>query len=443
MRNLPFIIILVLYSVTAFAQSDLDALAVVGGRTFTAQDLDPKIAEDWNGLGKRTEEARAALLEQQIDRKVLDLEAGKRGVSIDDLIKTEVSDKVPEPTDAEVKQVYDDNKSEIGPVPLAEVRPQIVRFLKQQAEREATAKYLDNLKAGHKIAKGKDINANGLKPSEIVAMVDETAILYHEFLQRNGLALYEFEANVTDEVLNALTQVVDASVYTMEAESLGIPTSDLIAREITDKLREYSGAERERLESALKDRLYSKYRVTYFIKEPEPYVQPVSVDDDPYRGKKTAPVTVIMFTDFQCPGCSGVHPILERVIAEFGDSVRFVVRDFPLTSIHENAFPAAVAANAANRQGKFFEYAELLYNNQDALDEASLKRYAAEAGLNVSKFEKDIRDPDIAAEITKDIDAGKAYGVSSTPSIFVNGYKVRTLSESSFRKAISRAAGKR
>jgi protein-disulfide isomerase len=443
MRTTILLLLVAALAVSVSAQSNLDALAVIGGRTFTAQDLDPAIAAEWSGLPARISEARAALLDRQIEHKVLELEAKKRGITYDELIAAEVTAKVPEPTEAEISKIYEDNKADIGPVPLAEVRPQIAKFLKQQAERDAYRKFADDLVSSYKIVKGKDINSQGLLGSDIVAMVDTTSILYYEFTKKNGLALYELEANTTDEVINALTQVVDASVYTIEADSLGIATSDLIAREITDKMKDYSDAERERLESELKKKLYAKYRVNFFIQEPAPYIQQVSVDDDPYQGKRIAPVTVIMFTDFQCPACSGVHPVLKRVISEFGDSVKFVVRDFPLTSIHDHAFAAAVAANAANRQGKFFEYAELLYNNQDSLDDESLKKYAEEAGLNVGRFEKDMRDPEIAAEVKKDIEDGKGYGVTGTPSIFVNGYKIRTLSESSFRKAISRAIGKR
>jgi protein-disulfide isomerase len=443
MRTLLLLTFIAAFSVSAASQSNLDALAVVGGRTFTAQDIDPGIAADWNGLGQKILEARTALLNRQIEERILEMEAKKRGSSVEELIDAEVSSKIPEPSQEEIKKIYEDNKADIGPVPLGEIRPQIVTFLKQQAERDAYRKYADDLKASYKVVMGKDINSKDLRGSDIVATVETTSILGYEFTKKNGLTLYELEANIKDEVLNALTQVVDASVYTTEAESLGIATSELIAREITDKLKDYSDAERERLESVFKKKLYAKYRVNYFIQEPAPFIQQVSVDDDPYKGKKTAPVTVIMFTDFQCPGCAGVHPVLNRVIAEFGDSVRLVVRDFPLTSIHDHSFAAAVAANAANRQGKFFEYMELLYNNQDSLDDTSLKRYAVEAGLNVAKFEKDLRDPDIAAEVKKDIEDGKSYGVNSTPSIFVNGYKIRTLSESSFRKAISRAAGER
>jgi len=170
-----------------------------------------------------------------------------------------------------------------------------------------------------------------------------------------------------------------------------------------------------------------------------PVVQNISTDNQPSNGKPSAPVTVVMFTDFQCPACAGVHPVLQKVLAEYGDKIRFVVRDFPLTNIHENAFRAALAANAAHAQGKFFEYTEVLYKNQNALDTASLKKYAREAGLNQKQFDLDLGNEKFAAEVRQDIADGKIYGITGTPTIFVNGVKIRALSAEHFRNAIERA----
>ena len=129
-------------------------------------------------------------------------------------------------------------------------------------------------------------------------------------------------------------------------------------------------------------------------------------------------------------------------MAEYGNKVRLVVRDNPLENIHPDAFAAAVAANAAHAQGKYFEYIELLYRNQNALDAASLKRYAAEVGLNAKQFDIDLTRENAAAEIRKDLADGDAYGVGGTPTLYVNGVKVHSLSAGAFRRAIDRALAK-
>lgn len=442
MRLIPASLLIFVFWSSAAAQPETEALAAIGGRTITVQDLEPQFAKAWNELPQKLRETRNKLLEQQIERKILELEAASREISVEELVNSEVTAKVGEPKDVEIQKVFEDNLAEMGGATLSQVRPQIVRFLKQEAEREAYAKFIAALRGSYTVEMGKDPNADDLRPFETLAKVGGNAITHADYVKRNGLALYELEANTVDAVLSALTQIVDAAVYTSEAESLGIATSDLIAREITDKMRDYTDSERERLEEALNERLYAKYRVLFFVKEPEPYVQAVSADDDPFLGRANAPVTVVMFTDYQCPACGGVDPVLKRIVTEFGASVRLVVRDFPLIGVHENAFDAAVAAGAALKQGKFFEYSEVLYNNQDSLDAASLKRFAAEAGLNVDRFERDLRDEEIKEEIRKDIADGKSYGATGTPSIYVNGYKIRTLSAPAFRKAIRRALAK-
>ena len=236
-----------------------------------------------------------------------------------------------------------------------------------------------------------------------------------------------------------MKEAVLSELITAESAEQKLAPSDLFAREITDKIRDFTDDERETLETALENRLLTKYKVKFLINEPVPVAQNISVDDDPAQGVAAAPVTVVMFSDFQCPACAATHPVLKKVIAEYKGKARFVVRDFPLMSIHANAFQAAQAAQAANAQGKFFEYAELLYNNQDSLDTASLKEYATKIGLDRKRFDADLDGEKFASEVRKDMAEGAAYGVNSTPTVFVNGVKARHFSAAGFRKAIERA----
>ena len=132
-----------------------------------------------------------------------------------------------------------------------------------------------------------------------------------------------------------------------------------------------------------------------------------------------------------------MQPILEEVLKSYGNRVRLVVRDFPLQQ-HTNARKAAEAANAANAQGKFFEYAALLFKRQNALDVPSLKKYASEIGLDRARFDAALDSGKYAAEVKHDIDDGQMYGVESTPTIFVNGITLRDLSAEALRAAIDR-----
>ena len=199
---------------------------------------------------------------------------------------------------------------------------------------------------------------------------------------------------------------------------------------------------RQSLERDLSARLRKNAQIRWLITEPTAPVQNVSVDNDPSRGAVNAPVTIIEFTDFQCPACAAMHPVLEEVIKSYGNKVRFVVRDFPLSQ-HEWAQKAAEAANAANAQGKFFEYISLLFKNQKALDVPSLKKYASELGLDRPQFDAAVDRGVHAAEVQKDVEDGRMSGVSSTPTIFINGVRLRIMSPDALKEAIDRAAGGR
>jgi len=149
----------------------------------------------------------------------------------------------------------------------------------------------------------------------------------------------------------------------------------------------------------------------------------VSAEDDPTKGSKNAKVTIIEFADYQCPYCgyffTKVLPEVEKNYIKTG-KVKFVYRDFPL-NFHQNAQKAAEAAECADKQGKFWQYHDKLYQDQKVLDTESLKKYAAELKLNTDSFNKCLDSGEMAGEVQKDFEDGTKYGVSGTPSFFING----------------------
>lgn len=420
------------------AQQPQQALATAAGRSFYSSDLSPDAQKLHANSEQLISNERARLLSQMIADAVLDLEAKERKLTVAQLIDAEQA-KAAAPTDAQIRAVYDANAATLGNRPLDEVRAQIVQYLRQQESQKLFDSYIQNLRVKHKAVIGKDVNAFGLKPTEVLATIGTKSITLQEFEEKNKIALWDARAEIYEELRSELEASILSALVSEEAKSRNIDAGSLIAAEITDKMRDYSDEERLALETGLRDRLFAKYKVQFLLKEPAPVVQNISADDDPSFGNSNAPVTVVMFTDLQCPACSRTHPVLKKALAEYGDKVRLVVRDFPLENIHPNAFQAALAANAANAQGKFIEYAEVLYNNQAALDRTALFRYAADLGLNVKQFELDFSGEKAAAEVRKDIADGKSYGVNGTPTIYVNGVKVHRLSADGFRRAIDRA----
>lgn len=138
------------------------------------------------------------------------------------------------------------------------------------------------------------------------------------------------------------------------------------------------------------------------------------------KGPENAPITIVEFSDFQCPFCSRGKATMDQVAQQYGDKVRIAFKHFPL-DFHRQAKPAAIAALAAGEQGKFWEMHDKLFDNQRALGEEDIKKYAQELGLDMAKFEEAIKRPDLAAKVDADIKQGKELGVTGTPTFFVNG----------------------
>ena len=146
-------------------------------------------------------------------------------------------------------------------------------------------------------------------------------------------------------------------------------------------------------------------------------------ETDYVLGKKDAPVTMVEFSDYQCPFCGRLHaqvfPTLKSKYIDTG-KVKYVFRDFPL-SFHPEAEPAAIAANCAGEQGKYYEYSQKLFDNQASLGSGVYKQLASEVKLDTAKWETCLKDPKQKAEIAKDMQDGVAVGVQGTPATFING----------------------
>ncbi len=151
----------------------------------------------------------------------------------------------------------------------------------------------------------------------------------------------------------------------------------------------------------------------------------IDVGDAPVRGAPMAPVTIVEFSDFECPYCGAAHPVLERLLHEYEGQVKLVFMHYPLTEAHPNAMQAARAAVAAGQQGKFWEMHDRLFENQAALSEEDLARYAREIGLDVERFEEDLRSEETQRRIERDKALGRRLDVTGTPAIFINGRRFR------------------
>jgi protein-disulfide isomerase len=148
----------------------------------------------------------------------------------------------------------------------------------------------------------------------------------------------------------------------------------------------------------------------------------VNTKGSPARGgAANAPVTLVEFSDFQCPFCSRVTGTLDQIEKAYGDKVRIVFKHLPLR-MHSRAPMAHAASEAANRQGKFWEMHDLIFENQRDLSEAAYLRYAGQIGMDVDQFKKDMASASVKARVDADAAEAAKLGVTGTPGFFVNGY---------------------
>jgi len=162
----------------------------------------------------------------------------------------------------------------------------------------------------------------------------------------------------------------------------------------------------------------------------------VNIDANPggghIRGKASAPVTLVEFGDYQCPSCGYYYPMVEELLRRYPDKVKLEFHHYPLIQMHAHALSAAMAAEAAGEQGKFWEMHDKLYQHQREWSnmpnpEAQFLAYAGELGLNANKFMQSLKSPDIEKRILEDIKRGSDAKVEGTPTFYINGRSLNPL----------------
>lgn len=162
----------------------------------------------------------------------------------------------------------------------------------------------------------------------------------------------------------------------------------------------------------------------YSLRYDEDEAVEIDVDGAPARGSQMAPVTIVEFSDFECPYCGRAHPIVQQLLREFEGRVRVVFKHYPL-SAHPHAMPAARAAVAAGNQDRFWEMHDLLFEHQRQLEEEDILGYAEQLGLDMDRFRTDMASTETQDRVDSDKEDGRGVGVEGTPTFFVNGRRFR------------------
>ena len=166
------------------------------------------------------------------------------------------------------------------------------------------------------------------------------------------------------------------------------------------------------------------------------FVHTIDTNGSPFEGPADAPITLTLFTDFECPYCSKMGPLIDEVLKRNPKTVKVVLKNMPL-KFHKMARPAAYAALAAHEQGKFWEYHDLLFKNQDKLTATTFEEHATELKLDLAKFKVDIKSPETLAKVEKDLTDAKKAGVTGTPTVFINGRRPQQRSPQAYQAIIN------
>ena len=289
-------------------------VAKIGGEVITEADLDAKVKSRLSKLeaehAEKVHELKSQTLNELVDERLLASKAKSAGITPEKLVEREVTAKIAEPTEAEVKQLYDRTKASGRDLPpIEQVKPDILRFLKERGAGESRKNYVDKLRA--------DAKVEMLLPPLLLPRVEVAAL-------------------------------------------------------------------------------------------------------GPSRGDPKAPITIVEFSDFECPYCVRAEEAVQQVLAAYPGKIRLVYRDYPLP-FHARAQKASEAALCAGDQGKYWEMHAKLFANQKALELAQLKQHAKDLGLQTASFDKCLDSGEKAKIVDASKKAGEEAGVNGTPAFFING----------------------
>jgi protein-disulfide isomerase len=287
------------------------------------------------------------------------------------------------------------------------------------------------------------------RTEEPVAVIAGQMIYADELLPLVKPQLLQLQNEEYQIKSRALETLMDQKLLEAAASERGVSVEELLKQELDAKLHEPTEGEVEsyylgrkdtlkspldeikpQLRQALKQARLQQVREVYLKRLREraevavlltpPKVE-IGYDPTRLRGNPDAPITIVEFSDFQCPYCKRALPTLQEVLARYQDQVRLAYRDFPLTQLHPQAQIAAEASRCAAEQGQFWAYHDLLFSNQAKLDATSLAEYARDLSMDGKQFEACLASGKFKTAVEQDLRDGQQAGVAGTPAFFING----------------------
>lgn len=452
-----------------------DVVVIINGARLKPADVfsdatQKKIAD----LQQAVIEERKNELQLLINSRLLDTEARKRGMSSTRLVKQEVTSKVAEPTETEIEDFYNRNRTSISG-DLAGARNEIRAYIQNKREAAAAESFAERLRAAADVKVLVEFAtppASSADRSRVFATIGGTTIRSADVEDALRPTVFSVQEQIYALRKADIDRNINDTLLTAEAKKRGVTPSALIETEVNSKVPQFTAADarsfydrnkekingdfesvkvqlidylanqkRQELENAFVGRLRSSANVQVFLPEPVQPVYQIDYAGRPSKGGANAPVTIVEFIDTECRTCSEPYHTLERLANEMTGKVQLVVMHFPLSQ-HKHAQKAAEAAEAAREQGKFWEYIDLLFKGQNALEINDLKRYATDLGLDRKKFDAALDGTRLSDIVDHDRFEGDKLGVNRTPTIFINGRRSADVTYEGLKKAVDAAVRK-
>jgi protein-disulfide isomerase len=287
----------------------------------------------------------------------------------------------------------------------------------------------------------------GSEDSMVVAEVAGDKLTRADLEQKEASNLLQARYQYYLAERTALDQLVDDHLLEIQARREHISVEQLFGREVTQKIKDpteeqieifYEGMQSDKTYAEMRPEILKSIRQLRMTKARTAYLKSlrsqasihialtaptaqVGPDDAPLRGPKNAPVVIVEFSDYECPYCQQIHPQLKQLQNEFNGKVALALKSFPLP-MHPRAGKAAEAARCADAQGRFWDFHDVLFDNNKKLEVPQLKEYARALKLDGAAFDKCLDSGDQVAAVQKDVTQGLRLGLTGTPSFFINGH---------------------
>jgi protein-disulfide isomerase len=463
-------------STKAATPASSELAARVNNMSITRNAVRQKIAPSLREIGPALKQLRQDQIPVSISEKLMEEQASALGMDRARLFQDRVLSRVIQPTEEEALAFYNQHKQRF-PWAFSEIKDKLISLLLQQRQNAKAKDYAAELRSKATVqvlARDTVLSSLEADPAMVVARVNEHPLTLREIDEAIAASIDQLQLKIYQLELVALNELIADALISQEATRRGVSPEALKAAEIQARIKpvsqrdigeflvkhkediaarwpQHAPAQREaevrrQLEAgaaaearaAFLARIQEGVVVQVLLTEPASPRYAIATEGQPVIGPEEAPVTIVQFIDYECSNCATLHEAITKLVKEFEPLVRCISLEYPLNQ-HPNAVKAAMAAEAAREQGRYWDYAGLLFENQTRLQTDDLLEYATRLGMDREGLAEALTQDRFWSEILRDRTEGQRVGVVSTPTVFINGLRLKDKSCAALKEAIQAA----